>query len=171
MNAIAPNPSLRFATQNTQRMIIDRNGNVGIGQFGAAAGNPGTSPLAKLHVQGAVRADGGFFSVDTTINPPDYVFEPDYKLTPLSDLQSYIAQEKHLPEIPSAQEMKTQGVNLGQMQMQLLKKVEELTLYTLDQGQRLSSLQEHNLRLTTENAQLQKRLTSIESLLHELTQR
>jgi hypothetical protein len=170
-SAVAPNPSLRFATQNIQRMIIAHNGNVGIGQFGAVVGsNPGTSPLAKLHVQGAVRADGGFFSTDTTINPPDYVFEPDYQLMSLPDLQSYIAQEKHLPEMPSAQEMKTQGVNLGQMQMQLLKKIEELTLYTLDQEQRLDTLQEQNHILKTENVQLQKRLTVIEDLLQTTVQ-
>jgi hypothetical protein len=132
--SIAPNPSLRFATQNLQRMIIDRNGNVGIGQFGAVAGtNPGTSPLAKLHVQGAVRADGGFFSTDTTINPPDYVFAPDYPLRPLSELAAYIEKERHLPEIPSADTIKQQGLNLSQFQMQLLKKIEELTLYTLAQ--------------------------------------
>lgn len=171
-SAVAPNPSLRFLTQNLQRMIIDRDGNVGIGQFGAIVGsNPGTSPLAKLHVQGAVRADGGFFSTDTTINPPDYVFEPEYKLMPLPDLQSYIAKEKHLPEMPSAQEMKTQGVNLGQMQMQLLKKVEELTLYTLDQEQRLTTLQEQNQTLQHENTQLQKRLTTIEKLLQDFAKR
>lgn len=165
-SAVAPNPSLRFATQNVQRLIIDRNGNVGIGQFGATIGNPGTSPLAKLHVQGAVRADAGFLSTDTTIDPPDYVFEPDYQLMPLSELRSYIAQEKHLPEIPSAQEMKTQGVNLVQMQMHLLKKVEELTLYTLDQEQRVGDLREHNHELAAENAQLQKRLTSLEERLN-----
>jgi hypothetical protein len=133
--SLAPNPSLRFLTLDVQRMIIDRNGNVGIGQFGAdiLTQNPGTSPLAKLHVQGAIRADGGFFSTDTTINPPDYVFEPDYPLLPLKDLQTYIEREKRLPEIPSAQEIKQHGVKLDEMQMQLLKKIEELTLYTLQQ--------------------------------------
>jgi hypothetical protein len=52
---------------------------------------------------------------------------------PLNDLQAYIDKERHLPEIPSAQEIKEQGVKLGEMQMQLLKKIEELTLYTLQQ--------------------------------------
>jgi hypothetical protein len=122
-------------------MIIDRNGNVGVGQFGAVAGsNPGTSPLAKLHVQGAVRADGGFFSTDTTINPPDYVFEPGYKLIPLQELAVYVEKEKHLPEIPPAQVMKEQGINLGAMQMPLLRKVEELTLYTIQQDKKFTAL-------------------------------
>ena len=94
--------------------------------------NPGTSPLAKLYVQGAVRADGGFLSTDTTINPPDYVFAPDYQLRPLSELAAYIAKEQHLPELPSADTIKQQGLNLSQFQMQLLKKIEEFTLYTIE---------------------------------------
>ncbi|MBM4259076.1 MAG: hypothetical protein FJ147_24645 [Deltaproteobacteria bacterium] len=64
---------------------------------------------------------------------PDYVFAPDYKLRPLSELAAYIKQEQHLPEIPSAAMIKQQGMNLSEMQMQLLKKIEELTLYTIQQ--------------------------------------
>jgi hypothetical protein len=139
--AVAPNPSVRFMTRNFQRMIIDRDGNVGIGQFGAVVGSPGSSPSAKLHVQGSVLVEGNvqvvnngsFIDNGVTLNVPDYVFEPDYKLMPLNDLQAYIDKERHLPEIPSAQEIKEQGVKLGEMQMQLLKKIEELTLYTLQQ--------------------------------------
>jgi hypothetical protein len=166
--AAAPNPSLRFLTLDVQRMIIDRNGNVGIGQFGAdiLTQNPGTSPLAKLHVQGAIRADGGFFSTDTTINPPDYVFAPDYKLRPLSDLQMYIEKEKHLPEIPSAQEMKTQGINLGQMQLQLLKKIEELTLYTLQQEKTNTSQAE---LIQKQNRTIQHQEEAIRQLSTRLT--
>jgi regulator of replication initiation timing len=67
--------------------------------------------------------------------------------------------------------MRTQGVNLGQMRMQLLKKIEELTLYTLDQEQRLDTLQEQNHILKTENVQLQKRLTAIENFLQASAQR
>jgi hypothetical protein len=64
---------------------------------------------------------------------PDYVFEPDYQLRPLTELGAYVAQEKHLPDIPSAQEIKKQGVNVSELQMQLLKKIEELTLYAVAQ--------------------------------------
>ncbi|MBM4258385.1 MAG: hypothetical protein FJ147_21115 [Deltaproteobacteria bacterium] len=137
--ATAPNPSLRFATGNTQRMIIDNLGNVGIGQFGASPGNPGTAPLAKLHVQGNIRADGVFISNGTQLNVPDYVFAADYKLRPLSEVAAYIKQEQHLPEIPSAAAIKQQGVNLSEMQMQLLKKIEELTLYTIQQEQTIQA--------------------------------
>ncbi|MGE0825489.1 MAG: hypothetical protein AB7G75_31170 [Candidatus Binatia bacterium] len=149
-SATGPNPSLRFATQNIQRMIIDKNGNVGIGQFGAAAGSsPGTSPVEKLHVQGNIRADGSFIANGTTLSVPDYVFEPEYKLLPLTQLAAYIEQEKHLPEVPSADEIKARGMNLSEMQLQLLKKVEELTLYTVQQ-ERTIDAQQHTISTQAE---------------------
>ena len=142
-------------------MIIDNQGNVGIGNFGASPGNPGQAPVSLLHVKGDIRVEGGSFIDDgTTLNAPDYVFAPDYKLRPLPQLAAYIEKEQHLPEIPSAQEIKTNGVNLSTFQMQLLKKVEDLTLYTLQQEETISqqkvmirelknTLRQVNVRLTT----------------------
>jgi len=179
-SALAPNPSLRFATANVQRMIIDNLGNVGIGQFGATASPPnrGTSPQAKLHVQGTILAQGnittttGFFVNTTQLNVPDYVFEPHYNLLPLKQLAAYVEREKHLPDLPSAQDIKVQGgINLGDMQLTLLKKVEELTLYTLQQEQTLTSLKKQNRRLKTENGELYKRLSAIEAAVRQLTNR
>jgi hypothetical protein len=118
------NPSLRFATLNVQRMIITNTGRVGIGT---------TAPTQQLDVSGNIRASGSFIAGGTTLTVPDYVFEPDYQLRPLTELGAYVAQEKHLPDIPSAQEIKKQGVNVSELQMQLLKKIEELTLYAVAQ--------------------------------------
>lgn len=58
------------------------------------------------------------------INGPDYVFEPDYNLRTLKETKEYIQANKHLPEIPSAKEMEANGVDLGKMNMRLLKKIE-----------------------------------------------
>lgn len=67
---------------------------------------------------------------------PDYVFEDNYKLRTIQELESYVNENKHLPEIPSADAMQESSVNLAEMNMALLKKVEELTLYIIDlQGQ------------------------------------
>jgi len=139
------NPSLRFATVNQQRMIITNNGRVGIGTL---------APAQPLHVSGNIRTDGSFIAGGTTLNVPDYVFAPDYKLLPLSDLASYVEKEKHLPDIPSAQEIKTQGVNVSELQMQLLKKVEELTLYVIAQ-EKINKAQEQKIQ------QLTARLTTM----------
>jgi hypothetical protein len=69
-----------------------------------------------------------------TMKAPDYVFEKGYKLPSLKDVEKHIADKKHLPDVPSAAEMKKDGVDLAQLNMTLLKKVEELTLYVIDQN-------------------------------------
>ncbi|MDB4285306.1 hypothetical protein N9903_00165 [bacterium] len=71
---------------------------------------------------------------------PDYVFDPNYNLMPLDRLATFIEEEKHLPRIPSAKEMKD-GVNMSRLQMQLREKVEELTLYILAQEEAILELQ------------------------------
>jgi hypothetical protein len=161
-NAVAPNPSLRFATSNVQRMIITNTGRVGIGTL---------APMQALDVTGNIRASGNFISNATTLAVPDYVFEPGYKLRPLTELAAYVEKEKHLPEIPSAQDMKVQGVNLTEMQMQLLKKVEELTLYTIQQDEQLKKLQSHNKALGNETAQLRARLSALEAAVQDRASR
>ena len=72
---------------------------------------------------------------------PDYVFEPTYNLSPLDSIKTYIDKNKHLPEVPSAKEMEQNGVNLGEMNMLLLKKIEELTLYVIEQNKRIDGQQ------------------------------
>ena len=139
------------STSPQTRMTIKGSGNVGIGTI---------TPQDKLEVSGGnIRVTGGSFIDDgTTLNTPDYVFEPGYSLMPITDLRSFIAREKHLPNVPSAADIKTKGLNLSQFQMHLLEKVEELTLYTLTQEQHLTDLR-------TENAELKARLTAIEQAL------
>jgi Phage T4 tail fibre len=96
-------------------------GNVGIGT---------TSPDQKLTVKGTIHSQE--VKVDLSVPGPDYVFEKSYKLPTLRQVESYIGANKHLPEVPSAQEMEKNGVNIGEMNMLLLKKVEELTLYVIE---------------------------------------
>ncbi|MGD1842786.1 MAG: hypothetical protein ACFB0B_18095 [Thermonemataceae bacterium] len=80
--------------------------------------------------------------VDLDEDWPDYVFEDDYELMSLEDLQSYVKENGHLPNIPSAKEVKnTGGVYLGSINQKLLEKIEELTLYTLEQEKKIESLQ------------------------------
>jgi hypothetical protein len=71
---------------------------------------------------------------------PDYVFNSDYNLLTLEEIKTYIDKNKHLPEVPSAKEMEANGVQLGEMNMLLLKKIEELTLYTIDMNKKLQEL-------------------------------
>ncbi len=83
-----------------------------------------------LHVYGTMYSKE--VVVQTDIPTPDYVFDENYSLKSLEELETFIKENKHLPEIPSAKEVKANGVDLGMMNMLLLKKVEELTLHLID---------------------------------------
>ncbi len=72
----------------------------------------------------------------------DFVFEEDYNLPSLESVDKHIKEKKHLPEIASAKEMKRDGVNIGDFQIQLLQKIEELTLYTIEQERKIKALEE-----------------------------
>lgn len=101
------------------RLSIGATGNVGIGM---------TVPAHKLHVAGAVRATS--FISDTTTYA-DFVFKPDYQLPALSEVESHIKERGHLPGIPSEAEAKRDGIDVTKLQIQLLQKVEELTLHLI----------------------------------------
>lgn len=96
------------------------------------------TPQNKLDVRGAIRADEIYVNV---ASGADFVFDESYKLRPLSEVKEYVEKNQHLPEIPSAEEMQQKGVNMNDLQMQLLQKVEELTLYILQQEQRIQQLE------------------------------
>jgi hypothetical protein len=127
---------------------------VGNSQFDGNVGIGTTTPVAKLEVlaldtAGAIvvrnnadsvefRVSGNGYvvardiQVKTGIIIPDYVFEKDYKLKSLSEVEKFINANKHLPGVPSAADVKKDGLNVAEMDASLLKKVEELTLYVID---------------------------------------
>lgn len=72
---------------------------------------------------------------------PDYVFEKDYKLMPIRELEQYIYSNNHLPNIPSAKEVEEKGLGLGELSLKQLEKIEELTLYILDLNKRIENLE------------------------------
>lgn len=105
-------------------LTFKSNGNIGIGT---------ADPDAKLAVKGHIHAQEVRLDLNGAM-APDYVFEQNYPLLSLTDLETYIAKNKHLPEVPSSRQMEEEGLNLKEMNLLLLKKVEELTLYVIDQS-------------------------------------
>lgn len=112
-----------------------------------------------------VFGDGKVYATEIEVKPygefPDYVFAPNYKLMPLADLQTFVQQNKHLPNFPSASEVATNGFKLGQISQHLVEKVEELHLYIFGLDERIKA-QEQII-------EQQNRL--IEQLLQELKQK
>ncbi|ATP58042.1 hypothetical protein CPT03_16995 [Pedobacter ginsengisoli] len=117
-------PLFAWANYNVKHMTMLANGNLGIGI---------ANPNEKLAVNGNIRAHE--IKVETA-NWPDYVFAKGYELPSLKEIEAHIKEKGHLPGIPSAEEVKTNGVNLGEMNAKLLKKIEELTLHLVEQQKR-----------------------------------
>ena len=110
-----------------------------------------------LSINGKMRAN----EVKVYTGWADYVFEPGYRLRSLRQVKRYIQQHRHLPDVPSAKEVKQQGIFVGETQATLLRKIEELTLYMLAAHQNTQQLQSEAKQLVASVAQLKKRLAQL----------
>ncbi|MEB4759228.1 hypothetical protein [Chryseobacterium indologenes] len=100
----------------------------------------------------------------------DFVFESTYDLPKLEEVEKHIKEKKHLPEIASAKTMEKEGVNIGSFQIQLLQKVEELTLYSIDQNKQLKQLRSQNENQQQRIEQLEAENTELKKLHQEVEQ-
>jgi hypothetical protein len=137
----SPGPN-QNVTWGLPKMLITRGGNVGIGtnSFGG---------LYRLYVAGKIAAYDEIKVFTNGSSFPDYVFDATYKLRSLEDTETYIKENHHLPEVPSAAEIAKEGMSLNGMSEILLKKVEELTL--------------HLIEMKKENEELKQRLEALEN--------
>lgn len=100
-----------------------------------------------------------------TLTPTaDFVFEENYNLPNLEEVAKHIKEKKHLPEIASAKMMEKEGVNVGEFQIKLLQKIEELTLYAIKQERQLKDQQEKIQKLEGENSELKNVVSEIKQL-------
>ena len=122
--------------------LTEKNGKIGIGT---------TTPDELLTVKGKIHTQEVLVDLDGAV-APDYVFEsyfngfsetmPEYKLISLTELEAFLKENKHLPNVPSAATMQCEGISLKEMNLILLQKIEELTLYTLQQQKEIDALKE-----------------------------
>jgi hypothetical protein len=103
-----------------------------------------TDTQIKQNVKLLLTSDGILKAKDVLVIPtgwPDFVFEKDYNLLPLNEVEQYITENQHLPSVPSAAKVEANGINLGEMNAILLQKVEELTLYIIEQEKQMKELE------------------------------
>ena len=134
--------SFSCGAQNSLSSITQKNGMIGIGT---------SNPDQKLTVKGKIHTQEVLVDLNGAV-APDYVFEKyyqgqsalnsDYQMLDLKSLEAFLKQNHHLPEIPSAQKLKEDGLELKKMNLLLLQKIEELTLYTIEQQKQLDALQD-----------------------------
>jgi hypothetical protein len=141
---------------NDNWTITATGGNLSFDSPASAGGGAGNE--AQMQPDGDFAITGDFISNGTTLNVPDYVFEPDYALMPIDELKDFIVANKHLPNVPNAAQTHEEGLNLTTLQLRLLEKIEELTLYTVQQHDQIGTLVE-------ENSQLLDRLQRLEAAL------
>ncbi len=121
-----------FANGISAITITGSNGNVGVGiDF----------PANKFEVNGTIRSKE---VIVENINWPDYVFKENYQLPSLTDVEKFIQQHKHLPNIPSAAEIEKNGLHLGDTQKKMMEKIEELTLYIIELKKEVTELKQAN---------------------------
>lgn len=128
--------------RNPFKNLSEKNGMIGIGT---------TAPDELLTVKGKIHTQEVLVDLVGAV-APDYVFEnyfqgtsetmPEYRLISLKELETFIKKNNHLPQVPSAETMQTEGISLKEMNMILLQKIEELTLYTLQQQKEIDALKE-----------------------------
>ena len=92
-----------------------------------------------MSVDGKIMAEE--LRVQNSIAWPDYVFADGYQLKSLQEVEDHIKENQHLPGIPSAEEVKADGQHLGEMQIKMMEKIEELTLYIIEQNKRIEKLE------------------------------
>lgn len=134
-----------YAGAMSERLTINALGKIGIGS---------ANPQETLSVNGTVLAKKVRVS-QAAADWPDYVFDSAYQLPSLESVSTFIKEKNHLPEMPSASTIEKDGHDLGEVQKLLLKKMEEMTLYMIEQANAIKELRAENKVLRQEINQLQ----------------
>lgn len=126
-------------TTETVLMTIRTDNKVGIGTALSSSSLPSDANQFRLFVKDGIRTEKVKVDLAST-GWGDYVFEPSYRLRPLAELEAFIQVHKHLPEVPSEKELQENGLNLGEMHKMQMVKIEELTLYLIEQQKQIEAL-------------------------------
>jgi len=121
-------------SRNTALLRFTSGGKLGVGT---------ANPAYTLDVIGTIRAN----EIKVDLKGADFVFDNDYKLMSLIELEKFIKEQKHLPEVAPAKEMKENGTNLGNLNSMLLQKMEEMTLYIIEQNKKIEKLEKEMIEI------------------------
>ncbi|SHN37607.1 hypothetical protein [Mucilaginibacter sp. OK098] len=180
---LAANQHIQFATNvnggysGASGIVCINDANTGYTPLGFYASNyyfgGGNVGIATTDTKGYTFAVNGTaiatsITVKAYANWPDFVFKPTYKLASLTEVKTYIDQNHHLPDVPSAAEVEQNGLNLGEMNKVLLKKVEDLTLYLIEQDKKLADQQKTNQVVEEQSKLLKSQQKQIDELKRNL---
>jgi hypothetical protein len=129
---------------NTGATVSQTVGFLAVGNFDAAFAMPSPTNTYRLIVEGGIITEKIKVAVKGSPDWADYVFEPSYKLMPLDKVESFVKENKHLPNVPSADEMAKNGLDVMQTSAKLMEKIEELTLYMIEMNKEIKALKSEN---------------------------
>jgi trimeric autotransporter adhesin len=133
---ITPANGVRTVTMNNNNLVFDTTGSTTNGRvyIGNSASFPTTTGNYRLNVEGGILTEKVKVALRSSANWADYVFADNYKLMPLNEVEAFVKENKHLPGVASAENLAKEGLDLGQMQAKQMEKIEELTLYVIEQN-------------------------------------
>ncbi|MCC6371505.1 MAG: hypothetical protein IT236_10920 [Bacteroidia bacterium] len=137
------NFDLILKTNDTARITINADGRLFMGKRKIEAGH--------IHANSYLQIDGKVACKELVVVDPhkwaDYVFQKNYRLAPLNEVEAYYLLNKHLPNIPDEATIKKDGINLAEMDALLLQKIEELTIYVVELNKKVEVLEAENRKL------------------------
>jgi hypothetical protein len=166
-----PNGILRIQTSPVNFSCYDSvPWNRGITMHTSGIVGIGTNPISgyTLAVNGGIACKNDMMITLTGITWPDYVFARNYRLKPLLTLEQEIDSLGHLPGMPSAEQIENEGLSVTTVTTTVVKKVEELTLYTIDQQKQLDELKKQNKQLQKQTELLQRQNEELKVLIERL---
>jgi hypothetical protein len=137
------------------------NGNIYIG---SSTSYPNTTGSYKLFVEGGILTEKVKVALRSTANWADYVFEKDYKLMPLNEVEKYISTNQHLPGVDSASDLSKKGLDLAEMQAKHMEKIEELTLYAIEQNKKI---EKQDLEIKKTNKEVEELKAQVKALIEK----
>ncbi|TDP59167.1 beta strand repeat-containing protein [Flavobacterium dankookense] len=132
--------------------------------LGSTANYPSSTGNYKLFVEGGILTEKVKVALRSTANWADYVFADDYKLMPLADVEKFISKNNHLPGIKSASELAENGLDVAEMQAKQMEKIEELTLYAIEQDKKIK---EQNQLISKFNTELEELKNQVKALIEK----
>ena len=162
-NSISPINSQPNNELNIGNWIYGMDGKISIG--GKSTFTCSDCTDYSLFVKNGIKAEKVKVDIASANGWADYVFKKDYQLQTLEEVEKHITNKGHLPNVPSAEEVAKNGINVAEMDAKLLEKIEELTLYSIEQNKQIKKLQEENSEFKKQAEKIEK----LEKLLLELT--
>ncbi|WP_072921703.1 cell wall anchor protein [Chryseobacterium sp. OV279] len=152
----------------THNIILSMPNDNNDGQYYVGVQDLANGIWVKFFNNATARFDGKIFAKEVEVKAnvwADYVFQKDYKLNTLEQVEKHIQEKGHLPNMPSAEKVMQDGINVAEMNAKLLEKIEELTLYSIQQNKQIKNLQEENKTLKSQSHEIEELKKQVQQIL------